>query len=108
MGLIEFGQAMMVQSLLTNAAQQGARAGALTSAQSSDVSSAVNTYLANAGISGATSTSTPSPPSSAMPGTDIKVTVTIPYTSVSLLPSPSFLQSTTLSSTAIVQRETSQ
>lgn len=108
MGLIEFGQAMMVQSLLTNAAQQGARAGALNSAQSSDVTTAVNTYLANAGISGATSTATPNPPSSAKPGTDIKVTVTIPYTSVSLLPSPSFLQSTTLNATAIVQRETSQ
>lgn len=108
LGMIEFGQAMMVQTVLTNAAQLGARAGALNGAISSDVTTAVNTYLSNAGISGATSTATPNPPSSAKPGTDIKVTVTIPYSSVSLLPTPSFLKTTTLTSTALVQRETSQ
>lgn len=107
LGMIEFGQAMMAQSVLTNAAQLGARAGALNGATSTDVTSAVNAYLSNAGLSGATSTTTPNPPSGAKPGTDIKVTVTIPYTSVSLLPTPSFLKTTTLTSVAIVQRETS-
>jgi Flp pilus assembly protein TadG len=108
LGLIEFGQAMMVQTLITSAAQQGARAGALNGAQASDVTASVNSYLANAGISGATSTPTPNPPSNANPGTDIRVTVTIPYTSVSLLPTPRFLRTTTLSATALVQRETEQ
>jgi Flp pilus assembly protein TadG len=108
LGIIEIGRAMMVQTVLTNAAQEGARAGALNGAQNSDVTSAVNTYLANAGISGASSTPTPSPPSSANPGQDIRVTVTIPYSSVSWLPTPSYLGSATLSATAIVQRETGQ
>jgi Flp pilus assembly protein TadG len=108
LGIIEFGRAMMVEALLTNAAQQGARTGALDGAQAADVTSAVNTYLANGGISGATSTPTPNPPSSALPGRDVRVTVTIPYSSVSWLPAPRFLSSTTLSATAVVKRETGQ
>ena len=106
LGMIEFGRAMMVQALMTNAAQQGARAGALDGAVASDVTSAVNAYLSAGGISGATSTATPNPPSSALPGTDVKVTVTIPYASVSWLPAPRFLKTTILTATAIVQRET--
>ncbi len=108
LGIIEFGRAMMVQSLLTGAAQQGARAGALTNAQSADVTAAVNSYLTSAGISGASTTVSPSPPSSASPGQDVTVTITIPYSQVSWLPSPAYLKQTTLTSTAIVQRETGQ
>jgi Flp pilus assembly protein TadG len=108
LGMIEFGRAMMVQALLTNAAQQGARAGSLDGAQASDVTAAVNSYLAAGGISGATSTATPSPPSSALPGSDVTVQVSIPYSSVSWLPAPSYLANATLSSTAIAKRETGQ
>jgi Flp pilus assembly protein TadG len=108
LGLIEFGRAMMVQALLTNAAQQGARAGSLDGAQASDVSTAVNNYLAAGGISGASSTVTPGNPASALPGQDVKVQVSIPYSSISWLPAPAYLASSTLSSTAIAQRETGQ
>src|SRR5438552_2073290 len=108
LGIIEFGRAMMVQALLTGAAQQGARAGALDGSQNSDVTKAVNNYLSAAGISGATSTASPSPPSSASPGQDVTVHVSIPYSSVSWLPAPAYLKTTTLKSTAIVQRETEQ
>jgi Flp pilus assembly protein TadG len=106
LGMIEFGRAMMVQALMTNAAQQGARAGALDGAVASDVTNAVNNYLTAGGISGATTTCSPNPPSSALPGHDVTATVTIPYTSVSWLPAPRFLQTTTLRATALVQRET--
>jgi len=106
LGIFEFGRAMMVQTLLTSASQQGARAGALNGAQLADVTTAVNTYLTGAGVSGASTTCTPSPPSNAAPGTDVKVTVSIPYTSVSWIPTPKYLKTATLSSTAIVQRET--
>jgi Flp pilus assembly protein TadG len=106
LGMIEFGRAMMVQALMTNAAQQGARAGALDGALASDVTNAVNAYLSAGGISGATTTATPNPPSSALPGTDVTVTVTLPYTSVSWLPAPKFLKTTILTATALVQRET--
>ena len=52
-GIFEFGRAMMVESLLANAAQRGARVGVLNGAQNSDVSTAVNSDLATGGISGA-------------------------------------------------------
>jgi Flp pilus assembly protein TadG len=108
LGIIEFARAMMVQELLTNAAQQGARTGALTNAQTSDVTTTVNTCLSNAGVSGASTTVSPSPPSSASPGQDITVTVTIGYGNVSWLAAPKYLTNTNLTATAIVQRETGQ
>ena len=106
LGLIEFGRAMMVQAQLTAAAKAGARAGSFDGSQTSDVSTAVNNYLSSAGISGASTTCSPSPPSSANPGQNVTVTVTIPYSSVSWLPAPRFLKNTTLSSEALAQRET--
>jgi Flp pilus assembly protein TadG len=106
LGIIEFGRAMMVQALLTNAAAKGARAGCFDNATSSNVTSAVNAYLSAGGISGATATCSPNPPSSALPGHDITVTVTIPYSSVTWLPAPRFLKNKTLSATSLVQRET--
>lgn len=107
-GIFEFGRAMMVQTLLTSASQQGARAGALNGSQNADVTTAVNNYLSAAGVTGASTTCSPSPPSSAAPGQDVRVTVSIPYASVSWLPAPKYLKTATLSSTAIVQRETGQ
>lgn len=106
LGVFEFGRAMMVQTLLTSAAQQGARAGALNGAQLANVTATVNNYLSGAGVTGASTACSPSPPSNAAPGTDITVTVSIPYSSVSWIPSPKYLKTATLASTAIVQRET--
>src|SRR5437763_904952 len=78
-GLIEFGRAMMVAGILTNAAQQGARAGVLDGAQVSDVTATVNTYLADASITSATTTVLPSPPSSAGAGQNVTVTVRVAF-----------------------------
>jgi len=108
LGIFEFGRAMMVHGLLVGAAQQGARVGAMHTAQATDVSAAVNSYLTSAGISGATTVVTPDPPANANPGQDVKVTVSIGYMQVSWLPAPKYLKTVTLSSTAIVQRESGQ
>jgi len=108
MGMIEFGRAMMVAALLANAAQQGARAGSLNGAQSSNVTNVVNAYLTDANLSGATTTVTPNPPSSASPGQDVTVTVSIGYSQITWLPAPKFLSGKTLSATSIMQRETGQ
>jgi Flp pilus assembly protein TadG len=107
-GMIEFGRAMMVSALFANAAHEGARAGVLDGAQSSDVTNAVNNYLADAKITGATVTVTPNPPSSATAGQDVTVSVSINYSQVSWVPHPRFLGSATLSATSIMQRETGQ
>lgn len=108
LGVIEFTRAMMVEELLTNAAHEGARAGVLDGAQDTDVDNAVNNYLNSAGISGATTAVSPDPPSSASYGQSVTVTVTIPYKSVSWLPVPQYLGSTTLKAVSIMRRETSQ
>jgi Flp pilus assembly protein TadG len=107
-GMIEFGRGMMVAALLTNAAHEGARAGVLDGAQSSDVTTAVNGYLTDAKLPNATITVTPNPPSGATAGQDVTVTVSLPYSQVSWVPHPRFLGSATLSATSIMQRETGQ
>lgn len=108
LGSIEFSRAMMVEALLTNAAHLGARAGVLDGAQQSDVTNAVTNYLSAGGITGSSTTVTPNPPSSATYGQTVTVTTTVPYSSVSWLPSPKFLSSVTLSATSKMRRETMQ
>ncbi|MEN6451994.1 MAG: TadE/TadG family type IV pilus assembly protein [Thermoguttaceae bacterium] len=110
-GIIEFGRAIMVQEILTNASREGARLAVLDSPTptAGAVKSTVATYLANAGISGATVTINPSEPTSAGYGQPVTVTVSIPFSNVSWLPSPMFMgKTTTLSATTVMRRETVQ
>ena len=57
-GAIEFGRAYYTVHLLTNAAREGARMGALPDKVETDVTGAVDGFLNNAGLSGGWSTST--------------------------------------------------
>lgn len=110
-GMIEFGRAIMVQQVLTNAAREGARVGVLDSPTptAGQVSSTVTTYLQNAGISGATVTMNPTEPTTAGYGQPVTVTVQVPFSSVTWLPSPMFLGSNThLTASAVMRRETVQ
>jgi Flp pilus assembly protein TadG len=108
LGIFEFTRAMMVESLLTNAAHLGARAGIIDGAQESDVTTAVGNYLSAGGIAGATTTVSPNPPSSAAYGQNVTVTVTVPYSAVSWLPVPKYLGSANLSAISTMRRETAQ
>jgi Flp pilus assembly protein TadG len=103
-GLIEYGRAVMVQQILTNAAREGGRVAILTTATSTSVKSAVTTYLTNAGISGATPTVSPDP-ATATSGQTITVQVTVPFTSVSWLPTPQWLGSKTLKAVSAMRTE---
>lgn len=107
-GMIEYGRMVMVQQLLTNAAREGARVGVLDGATSTDVSTAVTSYLTAAKINSPTVTVTPNPPSSATYGSPVTVTVSVTFNQVSWLPSPMFLGGKTLSSSAVMRRETVQ
>ena len=64
-GMIEFGRAIMVQQVLTNASREGARVAILDSptpnARRAVVTSTVNGYLQNAGLSTTTPPSTDEP-----------------------------------------------
>lgn len=108
LGVVEFTRAMMVQALLTNAAHLGARAGIIDNSQQSDVANAVNNYLSAGGITGATTSVSPNPPSSAGYGQFVTVTVSVPYASVSWLPSPTYLRSASLNAASTMRRETVQ
>src|SRR5258708_32314244 len=88
-GIMELGRAIVVQQLLTNASREGARIGGYdTTTSTSTVTTAVNSYLSNVGISGATTVVTPNPPSLASDGQSVTVMVSIPFTNVSYLPTP--------------------
>src|SRR5437773_1283232 len=104
-GMIEYGRVVMVQQVLTNAVREGARNGVVDGSTTAGVTSAVNNYLTSAGLHTATVTVSPSPPSSATYGTAVTVTATLPFSQVSWLPTPIFLSSTTLQSTAVMRRE---
>lgn len=112
-GMIEFSRAMMVQQALTSASREGARVASLDSTNNSSnpgptsiVDSAVDQYLAGASISGSTTTISPGLPVGS--GQEISVTVSVPYSSVTWLPSPWFLGSTTLKAVSVMRRETTQ
>lgn len=107
-GIIELGRAIVVQQLLTNASREGARIGGYDSTTStSTVATAVNSYLTNVGISGATTTVSPDPPSLASNGQPVTVTVSIPFATVSYLPSPFYLGGVSLQATTVMCREPS-
>jgi Flp pilus assembly protein TadG len=103
-GMVEYGRAVMVQQIITNAAREGARVAILSGATTTSVTTAVSTYLTNSGISGATPSVSPDP-STAANGALVTVSVSVPYSSVSWLPSPFWLGSTTLHASCEMRTE---
>jgi len=77
----------MVYQVLTNASREGARTAVLDGATTNSVTTSVNSYLTAAMISGATVTVAPNPPTNAQYGDPVTVTVSIPFSQVSWLPS---------------------
>jgi len=106
-GMIEYGRMVMVYQVITNASREGARAAVLDGATTNSVTTAVNDYLTTGAVSGATVTVSPDPPSGAQNGDPVTVTVSIPFSQVSWLPSPMYLGSRTLSSATVMRRESS-
>ena len=106
-GMIEYGRMVMVYQVITNASREGARTAVLDGATSTSVTTAVNNYLTAGAVSGATVTVSPNPPSGAHYGDPVTVTVSIPFSQVSWLPSPMYLGSKTLSSATVMRRESS-
>ena len=107
-GMIEYGRMVMVQQILTNASREAARIGVLDGSTTAQVTTAATNYLTGASVSGATVAVTPSPPSSATYGNPVTVTITIPFSNVSWLPSPMYLGGQTLKSVSIMRRESPQ
>ena len=108
LGSIELGRALMVQESLTNASREGARVGTIDGAMTTDVTNAVNAYLTGMSISGATTTVSPSDPGLSANGTQVNVSVSIPYSSVSWVPSPWFFKGATLTAETVMVRQSTQ
>jgi hypothetical protein len=106
-GMIEYGRMVMVQQILTNSSREGARFAVLDGAVYGEIKTRVNDYLGSAGIDWdhASVTVTPDPPTSAAFGDPITVTVSIPFSKVSWLPSPMYWGGKTLTATTVMRRE---
>lgn len=104
-GAIEFGRAIMVQEVLTDASREGARVGILDGSTTSDVTAAANSYLSAMNVSGTAVTVSPQNPGSSSAGTQVTVTVSVPYNSVSWVPAPWFLGGATLTASTSMMRQ---
>jgi Flp pilus assembly protein TadG len=116
-GMIEFGRAVMVQQIITNASREGARIAVLDGTTHSDVDTAVSNYLQRANLTapGTVITITVNdipiagdPCTASVKPTDhVGVAVQIPFSQVTWLPSPIFLGGgATLTGTTVMRRET--
>jgi Flp pilus assembly protein TadG len=99
LGIMEFGRAMMVSNLVTNAAREGARMAVIDGSSNSDVTNSINTFLnQSTGVSAADVTTTITVTAAAgnpSPGNEvgnarmrdlITVKVQVPFNSVMLIP----------------------
>jgi Flp pilus assembly protein TadG len=103
-GLIEFGRALMVQQVLTNASRVGARTAIGLNTTTTQVINAATQYASGASVPGVAVNVDPTP-AAAETGQPITVTVTIDYEQVSWLPAPWFMDDTTLSASSIMRKE---
>jgi len=107
-GIMEYGRMVMAYQVLNTASCEGARVATLDGVSTQDVEDQVETYLTGGGITGATITVSPNPPSTAAYGDPITVTISVPFSSVSWLPTPLYLGAHTMIATSVMRRETIQ
>ncbi len=90
-GGFEYGWMVLRSVQLDHAARVGAREASLDSASASTVDGAVQSVLANAGISGAVVEVTPTDPAAAAMGDVVTVSVDVDYGEVQLLGLSAFM-----------------
>ena len=105
-GMIEVGYYFYVKNSVQGAAREGARASIVSTAVNSDVTTAVTNAMASAGItSGYTTTTSPASISGLVTGTSVTVTVSIPWSSVSIIPMGYISSSKTITASATMRRD---
>lgn len=110
LGMIEIGRAIMVQQVITNASREGARMAVLPGSTVSDVTTRVQEILTASTISGATvqildAEGGETNPETAQYGDIINVTVSVPFSDVSWLPTSKYLSGKTLSASTVMRTE---
>jgi Flp pilus assembly protein TadG len=93
LGMFEFGRAFMVMQLLSDAARRGCRIGIIEGTTTQQITDAAVNYLTSVGVTGDTATVTindgagnVTEAQNVPPYTEITVTVTVPFDSVTWLP----------------------
>jgi Flp pilus assembly protein TadG len=111
LGIFEFGRALMVNELLTEAARRGCRQGVIENTSSAAIQQAATDYLTSVGISTeSVGISVNDQPLNLVDAqsypayTEITVVVTVPASSVSWVP-PWFLSGLTLQGQFTMRRE---
>ena len=104
MGQLESSRLGMVAQLLTTAAREGCRVAVINGNTQAKVQARVDAVLASSGIKVGTVTPTPGW-ETAVTGTPITVSLSVPYSKVSWLPTPYYLKSATVSASATMNRE---
>ena len=108
-GMIEYGRMVMVQQMLTNATREGARRAVLDGTTTTSVKTTVKDYLTSGNITVNDSEITVTPdPATASFGDPVTVSLTVPFSRVSWLPSPMFLGNANMSATSVMRRESVQ
>lgn len=108
-GMIEYGRMVMVQQMLTNATREGARRAVLDGVTTQNVKDTVKDYLDSGSITVNDSEITVSPdPSTAVFGDPVTVSLSIPFSRVSWLPSPMYLQNANMAASSVMRRESVQ
>ena len=106
-GIIEFGMALYRQAILTNASREGARLGIVQSIPpiaNAAVDARIDTYLTAAGINPGTVTRN-TPVLTGGTGSNVTVTLTLPYTYVVLPGLTSITPSINLVATTVMRHE---
>ena len=103
--LIEASRMAMVCATLSYAAQEGCRTAIAAGSTISDVEKEIAAALQTGFVSNVDVTITPSDLSNATEGTQVTVTLEVPYREVSWLPVPQFLGNRVLRATATMRRE---
>ncbi|MEO8494509.1 MAG: TadE/TadG family type IV pilus assembly protein [Planctomycetota bacterium] len=108
-GMIEYGRMVMVQQMLTNATREGARRAVLDGTTVANVKTTVKDYLSGGNITVNDNEITVKPdPTTATNGNPVTVSLTVPFSRVSWLPSPMFLGNASMTATSVMRRESVQ
>lgn len=107
LGIIESSRLGMVAQLLTTAAREGCRVAIIDGKAPIDVQNQIKGVLSGSGISVETVTQSLSPDTwaSSPEGTAITVSLRVPYSKVSWLPTPFFFKNATISVSATMSSE---
>jgi Flp pilus assembly protein TadG len=104
-GIIEMGRMVLVADCIIQAAQEGARKGIVPGSTSAQVAAEVNSILSASFISGATVTTTPSDITTLKTAQPLTVSVSVPFSAVTWMPSPQFLKNKVLKTSCVMLKE---